>query len=84
MHSQTQSHAAFTDTLQAKLGELVERAAVTEPGAERSRLLRWLLVAAAVFLLWRVGRGAKKLFWAMFGIAMALWWGGGAGWLLFH
>ncbi len=79
MYSQTKPHAAFADTLQAKIGELVERAATAAPGAERSRLLRWLLVAAAG----RVGRGAKKLFWAMFGIAMALWWSGGA-WFLFR
>lgn len=84
MYSQTKPHAVFADTLQAKVGELVERAAAAAPGAERSRVLRWLLVAAAVFVLWRVGRGAKKLFWAMFGIAMALWWGGGAGWFLFR
>lgn len=84
MYSQTQSHAAFTDTLQAKVGELVECAATVAPGAERSRLLRWLMVAVALFVLWRVGRGLKKLFWAMFGIAMALWWGGGAAWVLFR
>jgi hypothetical protein len=76
MHSQTQSHAAFADTLQAKLGELVERATVAAPGAERSRLLRWLLVAAAVFLVWRMARGARKLLWTLFGIAMALYWSG--------
>jgi hypothetical protein len=76
MHSQTQSHAAFADTLQAKLGELVERAAVAAPGAERSRLLRWLLVAAAVFVAWRMARGARKLLWTLFGIAMALYWSG--------
>ena len=77
MYSQTRSHAAFADTLQARVGELIDRAATTAPGAERSRLLRWLLVAVAVFVLWRIGRGAKKLFWTMFGIAMALWWSGG-------
>lgn len=76
MYSQTRTHAAFTDTLQARVGELVGRAAAAAPGAERSRLLRWLLVALAVFVLWRVGRGAKKLFWTLFGIAMALYWSG--------
>lgn len=82
MHTQTRSHAAFTDQLQAKVGELVERAASAAPGPERSRLLRWLLAAGAVFLLWRLGRGMKKLFWTLFGIGMALYWTGAAGWLL--
>lgn len=41
-------------------------------------LLRWLLLAVAVFVLWRIGRGAKKLVWSLFGIGMALWWSGGA------
>ena len=78
MYSQTKPHAAFADTLQARVGELVARAAAAAPGAERSRRLRWLLVAAAGFVPWRIGRGAMKLFWAMLGIAMALWWSGGA------
>ena len=82
MFSQTKPNPVFAETLQAKVGELVELAATAAPGAERSRLLRWLLVAAAVFVLWRVGRGAKKLFWALFGIGMALYWTGAAGWLL--
>ena len=43
--------------------------------------LGWLAVALAIFVLWRFGRGLKKLFWAMFGIAMAFWWSGGALWL---
>ena len=81
MYSQTKPHAAFADTLQAKVGELVERAAAAAPGAERSRLLRWLLVAAAVFVLWRLGRGAKRVFWRLFAVAMVLWWSGGAGFL---
>ena len=44
--------------------------------------LIWLLVGGALFLLWRVGRSAKKLFWTLFGIGMALYWSGAAGWLL--
>lgn len=82
MHTQTRSRAAFSDQLQAKVGELVERAASAAPGPERSRLLRWLLAAAAVFVLWRLWRGAKKLFWVLFGLGMALYWSGAAGWLL--
>jgi len=81
MYTQTQPRTAFAEQLQAKVGELVERAASATPGPERSRLLRWLLVVAAVFVLWRVGRSAKKLFWALFGIGMALYWSGGVWWL---
>ena len=77
MYTRTKPHAAFNDSLQAGLGQLVERVAGAAPGAERSRLLRWLLLAVALFALWRFARGLKKLFWAMFGIAMAFWWSGG-------
>lgn len=73
--------SALAAPLQAKVGELMERAVAAAPGAERSRLLRWLLVAVALFLLWRVGRGMRKLFWSLFGIGMALWWSGAAWWL---
>ncbi len=82
MQTQTRSRTAFADQLQASVGELVERAASAAPGPERSRLLRWLLVGGAVFLLWRAARSAKKLFWTLFGIGMALYWSGAAGWLL--
>lgn len=82
MRTQTRSHAVFTEQLQSKVGELVERAASAAPVPERSRLLRWLLAAGAVFLLWRLGRSVKKLFWTLFGIGMALYWAGAAGWLL--
>lgn len=34
----------FADTLQAQAGELMQRVSTSAPGAERSRLLRWLLV----------------------------------------
>ena len=81
MQTQTKSNALFGDNLQATVGQLVERVAVAAPGAERSRWVRWLLVAVAVFVLWRMGRGFKKLFWALFGIGMALYWSGGAWWL---
>lgn len=77
MYTQTKPQAVFADTLQAKVGELVDRVTAAAPGAERSRLLRWLLVAVAVFVLWRAGRSLKKLFWTLFGIGMALWWSGG-------
>ena len=46
--------------------------------------LNVLLLAVAVFVLWRIGRGAKKLFWSLFGIGMALWWSGGAVWFFRH
>lgn len=82
MQTQTQSRTVFVDQLQAKVGDLVERAATAAPGPERSRLVRWLLVAGAVFVLWRVGRSARKLLWTLFGIGMALYWSGAAGWLL--
>lgn len=82
MQTQTQSRTVFADQLQAKVGDLVERAATAAPGPERSRLVRWLLVAGAVFVLWRVGRSARKLLWTLFGIGMALYWSGAAGWLL--
>lgn len=77
MHTQTEHRSVFTEQLQVKVGELVERAATAVPGAERSRLLRWLLVIAAAFVLWRVGRGLKKLFWMLFGLGMAIYWTGG-------
>ena len=34
-------------------------------------------------IAWRIARGLRKGFWATFGIAMALWWSGGA-WFLFR
>ena len=83
MNTQSKPYVAFHDTLQAGVGQLVERVVAAEPGAERSRLLRWALLALAVFAVWRIARGLRKGFWAMFGIAMALWWSGGA-WFLFR
>ncbi len=83
MYGQTKTQPIFSERLQASVGELVERAVAAAPGAERSRLLQWLVAALAVFVVWRVGRGMKKMFWAVFGIAMAMWWSGGA-WFLFR
>lgn len=73
--------SAFQTTLQNGVGQLLERAvaapAVAAPaGAERSRWLRWLLAAAAVFVAWRMWRGFKSLFWTAFGLGMAFWWAG--------
>lgn len=68
--------SAFQTTLQNGVGQLVERAVAAPAGAERSRLLRWLLAAAAVFVAWRMWRGFKSLFWTVFGLGMAFWWTG--------
>jgi hypothetical protein len=83
MHSDIHSRLNFHDGLQAGLGQLVDRVVAAEPGEQRSRLLRWALLALAVFAAWRILRALRKGFWAMFGIAMALWWSGGA-WFLFR
>ncbi len=40
-------------------------------------LLRVLLAAGVVLLLWRGARGITTLFWMLFGLAMALFWSGG-------
>lgn len=63
-------------TLQNSIGELVERAVAAPAGAQRSRWLRWLLAAAAIFVAWRMWRGAKSLFWTAFGLGMAFYWTG--------
>lgn len=84
MNTQTQSRTPFADQLQAKVGELMDRVTSEAPSVERSRLMRWLLVAVAVFVLWRMGRSVKKLLWSLFGIGMALWWSGGAVWFFHH
>ena len=76
MASQTASGNVFTDRIQSTVGELMERATKAD-GAERSRLLPWLLAALAVFMAWRMGRGMKKLFWTLFWIGMATHWSGG-------
>jgi hypothetical protein len=78
----TRTDSRFHSTLQNSVGELVERAVAAPAGAERSRLLRWLLATAAVFVAWRLWRGFKSLFWTLFGLAMAFYWSGG--WLLWR
>lgn len=83
MHSDIRSRLNVHDGLQAGLGQLVDRVVAAEPGEQRSRLLRWALLALSVFVAWRIARRLRKGFWAMFGIAMALWWSGGA-WFLFR
>jgi hypothetical protein len=72
----TRTESRFQTTLQNSVGELVERAVAAPAGAERSRLLRWLLAAAAVFAAWRLWRGFKSLFWIVFGLGMAFYWSG--------
>jgi hypothetical protein len=56
------------------LGDLFARATAAPAGAERSRLLRWLLIAAAVFLAWKAWRGLNGMFWTVFGLAWVLLW----------
>lgn len=80
MQARAKPRIAFNDTLQATVGQLVERAVATPEGRERSRLLRWLLAAGVLFLAWRFAKGLKSLFWAALGIGMAFYWSGG--WLL--
>ncbi|MCC7096024.1 MAG: hypothetical protein IT472_02430 [Thermomonas sp.] len=80
MSTQTRFEVSLYDRLQASMGDLVERVGKAE-GAERSRLLHWLLAAGSLFLLWRASRSTKKLFWILFGFGMAMHWSGGAWWL---
>lgn len=71
--STTQSiPSSFQNTVE----RLAERAASAAFATERSQLLRWLLAAGAVFLLWKTWRGLKSLFWTAFGLSMALYWSG--------
>lgn len=76
MSSQANFQTAFVDRLQSTTGELLDRASKAE-GGERTRVWQWLLAAAALFLVWRMGRSMKKLFWTLFGVAMAVYWSGG-------
>lgn len=49
------------------------------PGASAARasgLLKAAMVAAAMFLLWKVARGARDLLWAALGLGFAAWWTG--------
>ncbi len=80
MTVQTRVEPILAQAFQTKVGELLERAVAAPAGADRSRLVRWLLVAAAVFVTWRMWRGAKQLFWTVFGIGMAIFWTGGFWW----
>jgi hypothetical protein len=65
-------------TLRGAVGDLFARATAAPAGAERSRLVRWLLIAAAVFLVWKAWRGLggmlQGMFWAVFGLAWVLMW----------
>ena len=81
MQAQAKTRFAFNETLQATVGQLVERAAAAPAGVERSRLVRWLVLAGVLFLAWRFVKGLKGLFWTIFGLGMAFWWSGG--WLFF-
>ena len=81
MNSQANFQTAFVDRLQSTAGELLDRASKAE-GRERVRVWQWLLAAAALFLVWRMGRSMKKLFWTLFGVAMAVYWSGGFALLL--
>lgn len=84
MNTQTQTQAPFTSRLEARVGELVDRAASVAPGKENSTWMRWVLVAVGLFFLWRIGRFAKSVFWTLFGIGVAFWWTGGAVWFFQH
>jgi hypothetical protein len=69
-------------SLQVAIERLAERAASAESATERSQLMRWLLAAGAAFVVWRAWRGFKSLFWAVFGLGMAIYWSGAwRGWL---
>lgn len=61
-------------TLRGAVGDLFARATAAPAGAERARLVRWLLIAAAVFLVWKAWRGLNGMFWVVFGLAWALVW----------
>jgi hypothetical protein len=55
---------------------LADRTSTAASADEGSNLQRWLLAAVAVFLIWRVWRGFKSLFWTLFGLGMAIFWSG--------
>ena len=63
-------------SFQSTVERLAGRAASAASATERSQLLRWLLAAGAVFLLWKAWRGLTSLFWTAFGLGMALYWSG--------
>lgn len=72
----TASETLSASPLLSTVERLAERATTAASAAERSSLLRWLLVACAVLLAWKVWRGFKSLFWTVFGLAMAVFWSG--------
>lgn len=72
----TASETLSTSSIQSAVERLAERAAAAASAAERSSLLRWLLLACAVLLAWKVWRGFKSLFWSAFGLSMAIFWSG--------
>lgn len=59
---------------ESAFARFVERGSPATPAGERSHLLGWLLAAGAVFLIWRVWRELKSLYWTFFGLGMALYW----------
>jgi hypothetical protein len=42
------------------------------------KYLPWIL---ALLAAWVVGRGLRKMFWTLFGLAWMMWWTGGLHWL---
>lgn len=67
---------SIPSSFQSTVERLAELAASAASATERSQLLRCLLAAGAVFLLWKAWRGLKSLFWTIFGLSMALYWSG--------
>jgi hypothetical protein len=65
-----------SSSFQATVERLADRVASAATAAERSQWLRWLLVAGAIFVVWKAWRGFKSLFWAFFGLCMAVLWSG--------
>lgn len=82
----TDTRTPWRDTLETTAGQLVERvserAFAAASGAEPSRLWRWVLAAIGLFFAWKMLHGLKKVFWAIFGIGMALFWSNA--WRIFH
>ncbi len=72
----TASETLSASPLQSAVERLAERATKAASAAERSSLLRWLLAACALLLVWKVWRGFKSLFWTAFGLSMAIFWSG--------
>lgn len=72
----TTSQTTPSSSFQAAVECMAECAATVAPTAERPQVLRWLLAAGAVFLVWRAWRGFKPLFWIVFGLGMASYWSG--------